>query len=300
MASVREFPITLVKVDPTTQPRTKLDEEAVERYHESINAGVELPPVVTFFDGEHDWLADGYLRLAAHKRAGRDKIKVLRHTGFLADAQWYSYGANKAHGLPLTKEDKAHAIRAALAHAKSKEMSDNSLAEHLGVHQTTVSKYRRELSTQDNLKLDEQSASTCKTVGRDGKLRNTKNIGRRTPVDDSLPDTGGNAPPPDSSAEHETIPLDEPVDYGKCPNCASTKWTQDEFGVACAKCHHPFGEPTGGADEDRVAIQRSKAVKTCEALMRAFDDLQTLVARPEHGEAIRSCKALLKTARAWK
>jgi hypothetical protein len=95
-------------------------------------------------------------------------------------------------------------------------------------------------------------------------------------------------------------PDPEPVDYGKCPNCAGSKWTEDEFGLACAKCHHPHGEPTGGADEDRVAIQRSKTVKTVEALMRAFDDLQTLVARPEHGEAIRSCKALLTTARAWK
>lgn len=300
MASVREFPITLVKVDPTTQPRTKLDEEAVERYHESINAGVELPPVVTFFDGEHDWLADGYLRLAAHKRAGRDKIKVLRHTGFLADAQWYSYGANKAHGLPLTKEDKAHAIRAALAHEKSAGMSDGALADHVGVHINTVHKYRKELDSQltHNVEADAEAPSPPKRTGRDGKSYNTKNIGRRSTSSEPLDSNSGNdAPPPDSSAEHETIP---PVDYGKCPNCASAKWTQDEFGVACAKCCHPHGEPSGGADEDRIAIQKSKTVKTCEALMRAFDDLQTLVARPEHAEAIRSCKALLKTARAWK
>lgn len=201
MANVRDFPVSLIKVDPTTQPRTKLDEEAVERYTEALNAGVELPPVVTFFNGEHDWLADGYLRLAAHKLAGRDKIKVERHSGGLADAQWYSYGANKAHGVPLTKEDKAHAIRAALIHPKSKEMSDNTLAEHLGVHQTTVSKYRRELSAQDNLKLQEQPDSTSKRVGKDGKAYDTTNIGRRATGNGSLPEPDGDAPPPDSDEQ---------------------------------------------------------------------------------------------------
>jgi hypothetical protein len=96
---------------------------------------------------------------------------------------------------------------------------------------------------------------------------------------------------------------DKPVasqDYGKCPNCAGIKWTEDEFGVTCAKCHQPHGEPSGGPDEQRVKDQLSKAVKTCEALMRAFDDLNRMVPRQEHVEAIASCKFLLKTARAWK
>jgi len=105
--------------------------------------------------------------------------------------------------------------------------------------------------------------------------------------------------PPRSGKEKPGVASDK---LGKCPNCASTKWTKDDFGcVVCAKCHHPHGEPTGGADEDRIGVQRSKTVKTAEALMRAFDDLNYLLAKPdEHTEAIASCKFLLKTARAWK
>lgn len=91
-----------------------------------------------------------------------------------------------------------------------------------------------------------------------------------------------------------------PVDYGKCPNCAGTKWDSDEFGVSCSKCGHPRGEPAGDVDEDRIGTQRSKTVKTVEALLRAFDDLNTLLAKPEHVEAVASCKFLLKTARNWK
>lgn len=89
-------------------------------------------------------------------------------------------------------------------------------------------------------------------------------------------------------------------DYGKCPNCAGTKWdTDDEGNVDCAKCHHPYGEPAGDVDEDRIKTQRSKTIKTVEALMRAFDDLQVMKARPEHDEAIKVCKSLLTIIKRW-
>lgn len=193
MANLRDFPISLIKVDPTTQPRTKLDEEAVERYLEALNAGVELPPVVTFFDGEHDWLADGYIRLAAHKRAGRETIKAERHTGTLVDAQWYSYGANKAHGLPLTNADKANAIRAALAHPNGAKMSDRDLSEHLGAHYNTIAKYRATITTCDS--------QPAKRVGKDGREIDTTNIGRRATGNGSLPEPDGDASPPDSDEQ---------------------------------------------------------------------------------------------------
>lgn len=91
------------------------------------------------------------------------------------------------------------------------------------------------------------------------------------------------------------------VDYGKCPNCAGTRWSTDDSGVACSKCHHPHGEPVGDVDGDRIKIQRSKTIKTAEALMRAFDDLHMLLARKkEHDAAIKGCKELLATAKAWK
>ncbi len=94
--------------------------------------------------------------------------------------------------------------------------------------------------------------------------------------------------------------LDKNAAYGKCPNCAGTKWAEDQDGFSCVKCHHPHGEPAGDVDEDRIKTQRQKTVKTVEALLRAFDDLQTMRARPEHSEAIQTCKGLLKTAKNWK
>jgi len=89
-------------------------------------------------------------------------------------------------------------------------------------------------------------------------------------------------------------------DYGKCPVCAGVKWTAGEEGMVCKKCQHPHGEPAGDPEEERIKTQRQKTVKTLEAAMRAFDDLQCILARPAHDEAIKTCKRLLKIAREWK
>ena len=108
-----------------------------------------------------------------------------------------------------------------------------------------------------------------------------------------------------------------PRKYGKCPNCGGNEWDEDDEGVSCSKCHHPHGEPVGDPDEDRLKTQRQKTVKTVEALMRAFDDLNEMWARPEHTGptkwtaeevdttlkdmgVISACKGLLKIARGWK
>lgn len=289
MSAVIELRVDKIKLDPSTQPRTGDAEETISHYRELIEAGVELPPVEVFDDGEYDWLGDGNLRHAAHVRAGRETIKAIKHPGGLPEAQWFSLGANKAHGLPLTKEDKARAIQTALAHPKSAKMSDYALAEHLGVHRNTVMRYRQELSTSTT----SASEAPQKRTGRDGREQDTTKIGQRP-----KPARAAEAPAPEASPTKE--PDYEPEDYGRCPNCASTKWTTDDEGTHCAKCHHPHGEPSGGADEDRVGIQRSKTVKTAEALMRAFDDLNTLCANTKHGEAISGCKALLKLAKGWK
>jgi hypothetical protein len=128
-------------------------------------------------------------------------------------------------------------------------------------------------------------------------------------------------PDPDEPINVASEPVDAPEtpepDYGKCPNCAGTKWRENQDGVSCAKCHQPHGEPAGDVDEDRIKTQRQKTVKTGEALMRAFDDLQTMKAKPEHGGtedfkaddvfalvrqigAVKTCKGLLKIAKSWK
>ena len=49
--------------------------------------------------------------------------------------------------------------------------------------------------------------------------------------------------------------------------------------------------------EEEFRTQRSKTIKTVEATMRAFDDLQRLRTGPDHSAAINQCKSLLTKAR---
>ena len=58
---------------------------------------------------------------------------------------------------------------------------------------------------------------------------------------------------------------------------------------------------SSGPPKDEVKTQMSKTVKTAEALMRAFDDLNGIWTRLEwHDTAIEECKSLLAKAKHWK
>lgn len=106
-----------------------------------------------------------------------------------------------------------------------------------------------------------------------------------------------NGKPPTAAAIREAAKGES---LGRCPNCKGEKWDKDEEGVSCSRCHHPHGEPAGDVDEDRVKTQRSKTVKTAEALMRAFDDLHDMRPNGKHDQAIAGCKTLLSIAKGWK
>lgn len=65
------------------------------------------------------------------------------------------------------------------------------------------------------------------------------------------------------------------------------------------------GEPkSGGSSKQRTPqeefkLEKSKLIKTAEALQRAFDDVNRLRKRPEHTQAISQCKSLILMARDW-
>lgn len=63
------------------------------------------------------------------------------------------------------------------------------------------------------------------------------------------------------------------------------------------------GDGSGGEERDPKEVfrlQKAKAVKTVEALMRAIDDLNDLKRRRnEHQQAIDACKSILESARNW-
>lgn len=204
-----------IRMDGGTQPRSQLLIEVMEDYAEQMRAGVEFPPITVFFDGREYWLADGFHRLGAALRVRpADPIEAEVIQGSQTEAQWYSFGVNKTHGLRRTKEDRVRAIKAALRHPEGMKRSDNDIAKHVGVSDKTVAKYRAEIeSTSEIPKSSKQHGkpakdsaqakadperlpwerSTTQTAtprprtGRDGRTINTAKIGKGKRKDPHTP-----------------------------------------------------------------------------------------------------------------
>ena len=63
-------------------------------------------------------------------------------------------------------------------------------------------------------------------------------------------------------------------------------------------------DESGGSSErtpaEEFKVQRSKTIKTAEALVRAFDDLNRLRKSAVHERTIAECQALIVRAKNWK
>jgi hypothetical protein len=123
-----------------TQPRAAMHEETIADYAEAMEAGAKFPPVTVFFDGEKHWLADGFHRVAGAKRAGFLDVDADVRQGSKRDAILFSLGANAAHGLRRTNEDKRRVVKHMLEDWS--EWSTRKIADACGVSHFFVNKLR--------------------------------------------------------------------------------------------------------------------------------------------------------------
>ena len=139
-------PLAAIVVSPECQLRNASSAATVADYGEALIAGDVFPAITVFFDGERNWLADGFHRLEAHHAAGLTDIAVDVRNGSQRDATLFAAGANASHGLRRTQADKAKAIAVLLADPEWRQWSDKELARRCGISDKTVAKARRELS----------------------------------------------------------------------------------------------------------------------------------------------------------
>jgi len=92
------------------QIRAQMCEETVQEYVDAMKAGSKFPPVVVYHDGLNYWLADGFHRMEACKRAGYSRVKAEVYEGNRIDALKFAFLANKTHGLRMSNEDKRQAV----------------------------------------------------------------------------------------------------------------------------------------------------------------------------------------------
>jgi hypothetical protein len=168
--------MSVVRIGGDTQPRTAINLGIVQEYVEAMQAGAEFPAVTVVHDGAAHWLVDGFHRFFAHRRLNRPQIKAEVVAGELADARWLSVAANKAHGLRRTNEDKAKAVIRALK--LRWELSNPAIAEHVGVSEAMVRRYREILEQQKAARGATSSKTTSASRGATVAPREGTRIGK--------------------------------------------------------------------------------------------------------------------------
>ena len=137
---IQDLKIADIRLDGNTQARVAIHQTTVDEYAEVLTAGGELPPVVVYFDGAAHWLADGFHRVHAHRSIGAVTVRSDVRDGTARDAQMHAYGANQAHGLRRTNDDKRKAVLGMLDLVP--DWSDRAIAKHVGVAHTMVAAVR--------------------------------------------------------------------------------------------------------------------------------------------------------------
>ena len=160
-----ELDLAAVRTDGNTQTRAMTSRDTAQEYAEAIASGAVFPPVKVVLDEEGNyWLWDGFHTTMAFGIAGRSTVRALVTRGTKRDAVLLAVGANQAHGLRRTNDDKRRAVTILLRDDEWREWSDRVIAERVGVSHTFVSNVRRELYPTDAVHLPH-----TRTVERGGQ-----------------------------------------------------------------------------------------------------------------------------------
>jgi len=166
----------LITLDAGTQTRKETSQSKIDEYtlamRDSLWDWNREPPAI-FQDGENYYPGEGHHRIPAAIAAEVEQILVELRLGTLRDAQFFSCGANKFHGLPRTNADKRNSVEILLKDAGWQKMSDRALAEHCGVSAPFVGKVRAELEAAGTVNVKSER------VDRKGRKIDTANIGTK-------------------------------------------------------------------------------------------------------------------------
>ena len=195
------LPVTAIRTDGGTQPRTGIRPDLVAEYAEAMMDGAEFPPVAVFHDGEGYWLADGFHRVGAAQVAERGEILAEVHEGSKRDAILHAAGANADHGWRRSNEDKRHAVMKLLLDEEWSGWSDREIARRCKVSHETVRRLRGSI-------CHKMTDSRPRKVRRNGAVyeQDTANIGKPSP-----PEPAPQTPEPESKPEEQEMATWDPV-----------------------------------------------------------------------------------------
>jgi hypothetical protein len=128
--------------DHAFQVRRKLDQPTISKYTEVLKAGNDMPPIEVALVNGGQVLIDGWHRVEAMERVGRQEAEAIVIEATEKEAQWLGAKANLQHGLALKKSELRQVFRAyvrAGQHRKGRRhKSYREMQADLSVPHTTI------------------------------------------------------------------------------------------------------------------------------------------------------------------
>lgn len=207
-----------IVIDDKLNVRDGLDNDTIERYMDCFDY---LPPVVAFDIDEGYLLADGFHRVEAAKRLGREEIEAEVKEGTKQDAEEWAAMANLTHGKPLTRAERRKAVERKIK--LHPERANNWIAQDMGVSENTVKKYREELEA------GSQIANLNYFVGKDGKKYPRKDA-PHSKKDEQPPDEATEQPQEAEVIEEpeRTAPIEPEPQQAEPPQEATERETEPQ------------------------------------------------------------------------
>jgi protein gp37 len=138
--------LDVLLLDADIQPRETMSSGLIAEYAALYAEGHGLTPIDVYQEGSQYWVADGFHRVEAARKAGLLEIAARVCPGDKRQAVLHACAANK-HGKALTREDKRRVVRRLLEDPEWGRWSDAAIARHCGVSQPLVSQVRKDLTS---------------------------------------------------------------------------------------------------------------------------------------------------------
>jgi len=153
-----------IRIDGGTQPRQFINQDVVADYSDLLLESTVFPPAVVFHDGANYWLADGFHRFFANKKAGFIDIECEVKQGTMRDAVLFSVGANADHGLRRSNDDKRKAIQTLVEDIEWGDWSDSEIARRCNVSNHLVARVKKMIGLEQTEKKYTTKHGTVATM----------------------------------------------------------------------------------------------------------------------------------------
>jgi hypothetical protein len=177
---VRSVPLSAIRADHRVQARAQISLDVIEEYARAMGEENQFPPLVVFAASDDTYfLADGFHRHRAAEQNGREALDCEIKPGSLREAILYAAGANTAHGLQRSTDDKRKAVSTLLSDEEWRQWSDREIARHCNVGHQLVAKLRASAALLTGPRTSEQAKRKFRT--RQGTVAHmvTAKIGKK-------------------------------------------------------------------------------------------------------------------------